>query len=80
MIDNTKESRFTQGQLVVIYTLISLLTLLAVWELVARFTSASMFLPPASQVLAAFFKSFSIFPQDLPPLILIMVAATGFNI
>ncbi len=58
MIDNTKESRFSQKQLVVIYTIISLLSLLLVWELVARFTSASMFLPPASKVLTAFCKSF----------------------
>lgn len=58
MIDNTKESRFTQGQLTVIYTCVSLFALLLVWELLARFTSAAMFLPPASQILAAFFKSF----------------------
>ena len=58
MIDTTKESRFSQRQLVVIYTLISLFCLLAVWEAVARFTSAGMFLPPASTVLGAFFKSF----------------------
>ena len=38
--------------------LISLLTLLVIWELVARFTKASMFLPAASTVLSAFFKSF----------------------
>lgn len=58
MIDNTKDSRFSQKQLVIIYTIISLLTLLVVWELVARFTKASMFLPAASTVLGAFFKSF----------------------
>lgn len=58
MIDNTKESRFSQGQLKVIYTIISLMSLLVVWELVARFTSASMFLPRASEVMAAFVKSF----------------------
>lgn len=58
MIDTTKESRFSQKQLVIMYTLISLFCLLAVWEVVARFTGASMFLPPASTVLAAFFKSF----------------------
>lgn len=58
MIDTTTNSRFSVKQLIVIYTIISLLSLLAVWELAARFTSASMFLPPASQVLAAFGKSF----------------------
>ena len=58
MIDSTKDSRFSDKQLIVIYTIISLLSLLAVWELAARFTKASMFLPPASQVLAAFFRSF----------------------
>ena len=36
MIDTTKESRFSQKQLVVMYTLISLFCLLAVWEVVAR--------------------------------------------
>ena len=44
--------------MIVIYTIISLVSLLIVWELAARFTGASMFLPPASQVLAAFFRSF----------------------
>lgn len=58
MIDTTKKSRFSAKQLTILYTIISLLTLLVVWELVARFTSASMFLPPASVILAAFFKSF----------------------
>ena len=58
MIDSTANSRFSDKQLIIIYTIISLLSLLAVWELAARFTSASMFLPPASQVLAAFCKSF----------------------
>lgn len=58
MIDSTTNSRFTIKQLTVIYTIISLCSLLVVWELVARFTDASMFLPPASEVLAAFFRSF----------------------
>lgn len=58
MIDSTTNSRFSNKQLIVIYTIISLVSLLVVWELAARFTSASMFLPPASQVLAAFFRSF----------------------
>ena len=30
---------------------------LAVWELVARFTSAKMFLPPASVIISAFLTS-----------------------
>ena len=58
MIDSTTNSRFSNKQLIVIYTIISLVSLLIVWELAARFTGASMFLPPASQVLAAFFRSF----------------------
>lgn len=58
MIDSTGSSRFSNRQLIVIYTIISLASLLAVWELAARFTGASLFLPPASKVLAAFFKSF----------------------
>jgi len=58
VIDNTKESRFSQGQLKVICTIASLIGLLIVWELLARFTRASMFLPRASEVLAAFCKSF----------------------
>ena len=58
MIDSTTNSRFSDKQLIIIYTVISLLSLLVVWELVARFTGASMFLPPASQVLAAFGRSF----------------------
>lgn len=59
MIDSTTNSRFSTKQLIVIYTIISLVGLLIVWELVARFTSASMFLPPASEVLAAFARSFA---------------------
>lgn len=59
MIDSTKNSRFSDKQLIVFYTIISLASLLIVWELAARFTGASLFLPPASKVLAAFFKSFT---------------------
>ena len=33
---------------------------LAVWELVARFTSAKMFLPPASVIISAFLTSFAV--------------------
>lgn len=58
MIDSTTNSRFSNKQLIVIYTIISLVSLLVIWELAARFTGASMFLPPASEVLAAFFRSF----------------------
>ena len=58
MIDSTTNSRFSNKQLIVIYTIISLVSLLVIWELAARFTGASMFLPPASQVLAAFCRSF----------------------
>ncbi len=58
MIDSTTNSRFSNKQLIVIYTIISLFSLLVVWELVARFTGASLFLPPASKVLTAFCRSF----------------------
>ena len=58
MIDTTKESRFSQKQLTIFYTIVSLLALLLIWELVARFTNASMFLPPASTILMNLFKSF----------------------
>lgn len=58
MIDTTLNSRFSLKQLTIIYTIISLVSLLVVWELVARFTGASMFLPPASEVLMAFARSF----------------------
>lgn len=37
---------------------IAVLGLLLVWELVARFTNASMFLPPASVIILEFSKSF----------------------
>ena len=40
------------------YTIISFISIIVIWELIARFTKASMFLPSASVVLKAFFKSF----------------------
>jgi len=39
---------------------IAVVGFLAVWELVARFTSAKMFLPPASVIISAFLTSFSV--------------------
>ena len=59
MIDK-KSKRFSDKQLTMFYTLASLFSLLVVWELVARFTNASMFLPPASEVIIAFLKSFAV--------------------
>lgn len=42
----------------IVYTIISFISIIIIWELIARFTKASMFLPTASVVLKAFFKSF----------------------
>lgn len=60
MIDSTVSSRFSSKQLVAFYTVVSLASLLVIWELVARFTSAAMFLPPASEVMAALIRSFTV--------------------
>ncbi|MEF9970154.1 MAG: ABC transporter permease [Ruthenibacterium sp.] len=57
MIDK-KSKRFSDKQMMIFYTFASVFCLLAVWEIVARFTKASMFLPPASEVILAFCKSF----------------------
>lgn len=42
----------------IIITILAFTSFLFVWELVARFTSAKMFLPPASQILSELIKSF----------------------
>lgn len=37
---------------------LAFISFVVIWELVARFTNAKLFLPPASTIFAAFFKSF----------------------
>lgn len=44
----------------VVMTVLAFISLLTLWELVARFTSASMFLPPATQIIFKFIESFSV--------------------
>lgn len=44
----------------VISTIIAFISFLLVWEIVARFTKAGMFLPPASIVIEQFLKSFTV--------------------
>ena len=58
MIDTTTKSRFSVKQLTVIYTIISPSSLLALWALAPRFTSAPMSLPPASPAPACSCRSF----------------------
>ena len=48
-------SPFIEKHLPAIMTVIAFSSLLIIWECVARFTKASMFLPPASQILYKFF-------------------------
>lgn len=51
---NKKNMKLTK----VAYTIVSFIFIIVIWELIARFTSASIFLPSASVVLTAFFRSF----------------------
>ena len=53
-------SPFIEKHLPAIMTVIAFSSLLIIWECVARFTKASMFLPPASQILYKFFESFTV--------------------
>ena len=41
-----------------IMAIVSVIAFLAVWEFASEFTSAKLFLPPASEIIQAFFKSF----------------------
>lgn len=52
------KSKIDNKKMVVLMTIIAFLSLLGIWELVARFTSASMFLPPASKIISEFLTSF----------------------
>lgn len=52
------KSKIDNKKMVVLMTIIAFLSLLGLWELVARFTSASMFLPPASKIISEFLTSF----------------------
>lgn len=55
-----KQRCFIQKHMAAIMTVLAFASLLAIWELAARFTKASMFLPPASLVIAKFGESFRI--------------------
>lgn len=55
-----KTMHFVQKHMSVFMTILAFASLLAVWELAARFTKAGMFLPPASVILGKFFQSFTV--------------------
>lgn len=56
----TKTARFMRKNMAALMTVAAFASLLLVWEMVARFTSAKMFLPPASEILYRFFESFTV--------------------
>ncbi|CAM3623299.1 ABC transporter permease [Erysipelothrix urinaevulpis] len=49
---------FSEKKKTAIMTLVAFGLFLTVWELLAQFTSAGMFLPPASKIISEFLKSF----------------------
>lgn len=51
------ENKITKQQ-IIFMTILSFLSFLLVWELIAKFTKASLFLPPASRIIAEFVNSF----------------------
>lgn len=53
-----KQKELSSKQQATLMTILAFSSLLIVWELVARFTSAKMFLPPASVIVTEFLKSF----------------------
>ena len=53
-------SRFLKKNMAAVMTVVAFASLLIVWEAVARFTNAKMFLPPASEILWKFFESFTV--------------------
>lgn len=55
MISNGKEKSWQP----LVFGAIAIVTFLALWECVSRFTSAGMFLPPASQIVERFLQSFA---------------------
>lgn len=54
----SKKASFKQQS--VIMAVLAVIAFLLVWEVVSRFTSAKMFLPPASKILYEFMKSFAV--------------------
>lgn len=52
--------KLSDKKMAVLMTIVAFVSLLAIWELVAQFTSAKMFLPPASTILSEFIKSFTV--------------------
>lgn len=55
-----KSKKLSIKQQSIIMAVLAVIAFLLVWELVSRFTSAKMFLPPASKILYEFFKSFAV--------------------
>ena len=53
-------SRFFKKNMAAVMTVVAFASLLIVWEAVARFTNAKMFLPPASEILWKFFESLTV--------------------
>lgn len=54
----SKKASFKQQS--IIMAVLAVIAFLLVWEVVSRFTSAKMFLPPASKILYEFMKSFAV--------------------
>ena len=53
-------ARLVRKNIAAFMTVIAFGSLLLLWELVARFTNAKMFLPPASEIIFKFFESFTV--------------------
>lgn len=54
----SKSKNMSERQKVIVMTLLAFGSFLLVWELLAVFTNAKMFLPPASKIISEFLKSF----------------------
>lgn len=55
-----KSKKANLKQQSIIMAVLAVIAFLLVWEVVSRFTSAKMFLPPASKILYEFMKSFAV--------------------
>jgi NitT/TauT family transport system permease protein/sulfonate transport system permease protein len=55
-----KSKKASLKQQSIIMAVLAIIAFLLVWEAVSRFTSAKMFLPPASKILYEFIKSFAV--------------------
>lgn len=53
-----KKREISEKKMSIIMTIFAFAALLLIWELIARFTKAGMFLPPASEIIGEFIKSF----------------------